>query len=108
MTQTASKMAKARKYNLKEIYDNRPRYVTGPLFRKHLEKQNISVRTFYRDCIILKDDESSIPTDRLEIYAGLLGVTVEALKNYEAPKIKPLAERKIKPLIKKLGIKTSK
>lgn len=56
------------------------------------EEHQISRDTFWRDRNIKIKDTSSIPTDRLDIYAALFGITPDELKNYQV-KIKPLSER---------------
>lgn len=65
-------------------------------------EHDISRSTFLRDRSIKLDDDSSIPTDRLEIYASLFGVSTEDLKNYSPKKIKPLAERRPSPVMQKV------
>jgi hypothetical protein len=62
----------------------------------------ISRDTFYRDRSLTIDDEFSIPSSRLEIYAGLFGVTSDDLKNYPPKKVKPLSERNISKLAKSI------
>lgn len=96
------------KYKINELIDNQPRYVDIESIVAVLEKDyKISRSTFLRDRNTLLHDESSIPTDRLEIYAGLLGVSTDQLKNYPHRKIKPLSERKLSQLSKTI-IKKSK
>lgn len=46
------------------------------------DKHNISRSTFSRDRVIGYDSEASIPTDRLDAYAVVLGVNPDQLKNY--------------------------
>ncbi len=99
-------MAKTLKYNIKKLYDERPRSVTNDYFESLLKRQGLSIRTFYRDCSIAKSSSSSVPIDRLEVYASLFSTTVDELKNYEAPKVKPLSKAKETPITKKLNLKT--
>jgi len=94
------------KYKLNILFQNLPRSVKGRTIWERLAKHGISKSTFYRHCRIKSTSPVSIGLDDLEIYAQLFDVTIDELKNYEAPKIKPLTERAIKPLSKKLGIKT--
>ncbi len=95
------------KYHINRQIGLLPRAISIKAFHDILRSQhNITRDAFYRDRNIEWGSDNSIPSDRLEVYAGLFGVTVDDLKNYDVPKIKPLAERKIKPLSKKLGLKT--
>ena len=56
------------------------------------DEHKISRDTFWRDRNIKLKGTSSIPTDRLDVYAALFGITPDELKNYEV-KIKSLTER---------------
>lgn len=94
------------KYKLNDLYNALPRSITTDTVLAELKKYKIKKGTFYKDCGIKLKDRAVIKSDRLDIYAALFGVTVDELKNYEVPKIKPLAERNIRPLAKRLGIRT--
>jgi hypothetical protein len=92
------------KYNIDHYVKLLPRTIGITQLLEALKKENISRDIFYRDRNLKVANTFSIPIDRLEIYAALFGVTVDELKNYESPKIKPLTERNIK-IAKKLNIK---
>jgi hypothetical protein len=95
------------KYNINHHISLLPRAISIAQFEEILRKDHgITRDSFYRDRNIQLSSDTSIPSDRLEVYAGLFGVSVDELKNYEVKKIKPLAERRIKPIEKKLGIKS--
>ena len=92
------------KYKINDKIDEHPKSVDIELIVGVLESEHsISRSTFLRDrSIKLEDDSSSIPTDRLEIYASLLGASPDDLKNYPQKKIKPLIERKPSNVMEKV------
>lgn len=86
-----------------------PRHITIGAIEKILQKEHsISRDTFYRDRNLSHTDDFSIPSDRLDVYAALLSVSPEELKNYTV-KIRPLTDRKLsdfdKKIINKSGLK---
>lgn len=91
-------MAKAKpKYLINHLISQLPRQISIRDIVKELEQNHgISRVTFYRDRSLTIKDESSIPSDRLDTYAALLGVTPDQLKNYTIKKIVPIANRKAK------------
>jgi hypothetical protein len=98
------------KYNLNHYIDNQPRTITVASIEKILSAEHgISRSTFLRDRSITADSDQSIPVDRLDVYAALLSVSVDQLKNYTTKKVKPLTEREpspdMKKIIKKTGLK---
>jgi hypothetical protein len=91
------------KYLINHYIDLQPRSVGIEQIVSVLEKEHdISRSTFLRDRGIKLDQDASIPTDRLEVYASLLGVSTDELKNYPAKKIKPLAERRPSAVMQKV------
>ena len=95
------------KYHISHFISLQPRHLKiGDIEKILIEEHHISRDTFYRDRNITLKDSNSIPSERLDIYAGLLGVTAEELKNYSV-KVKPLSERKGLDKIKAItGLKT--
>jgi hypothetical protein len=103
-------MAESReyKYKINHYIGLLPRHITiGSIERLLADEHGISRDTFYRDRNVAPDDDFSIPTERLDIYAGLLNITPDELKNYEI-KVKPLVDRKLsdfdKSILKKTGL----
>lgn len=94
-------MAKQLKYKIKQFVDQLPRSISIGSLRDILKKEHgISSDTFYRDCSLSIDDDFSIPSDRMDVYAALLSCTVDELKNFTSKKIKPLSQRKLSPTAK--------
>ena len=95
------------KYNISHFIALQPRHLKiGDIEKILNEEHHISRDTFYRDRNITLEDSSSIPSERLDIYAALFSVTAEELKNYSV-KVKPLSERKDLDRIKSItGLKT--
>jgi hypothetical protein len=99
-------MAKTFKYKINDYIHALPRTISIGRLQKVLQNEHgISSDTFYRDRAIKSDDEFSIPSDRMDVYAGVFGCKVDDLKNFTTKKIKPLHERKLssgeKSIIKK-------
>lgn len=91
------------KYNLNHYISIQPRAITVSKIEDILVKEHrISRSTFQRDRSMPLDSEQSIPSDRLDIYAALFGVTVDELKNYTIKSVKPLNERKPSDLMVKV------
>lgn len=83
------------KYSINEKLDQLPRRITIQKIEAILKNDyGISRDTFYRDRNMQVDDPGSIPSERLDIYAALFGVTPDELKNYTVS-VKPLSERKL-------------
>lgn len=102
------KMAKEKfKYKINDQIALQPRHITIDAIIGILSDHGISRDTFYRDRNVLIEDDFSIPSERLDVYAQLFGVTTDELKNYTPKKIKPLSERKQSELAKTI-IKKSK
>lgn len=100
------------KYSINDKIEDLPKSISVEVIINVLEKDHqISRSTFLRDRNIAIDDTTSIPTDRLEIYAALFGCSTDQLKNYPIKKIKPLSERNLssvaKTVIKKAGLRKS-
>lgn len=90
------------KYHLEHFLSLRPASITMQQIEDILQKDHgISRSTFLRDRSITKNSDKSIPSDRLDIYAALLNVSVDDLKNYTV-KVKPLQDRKPSELMKKV------
>lgn len=101
------------KYNINFEIGQQPRSITIGQIEKILSKEHgISRDTFYRDRNLLLNDDFSIPSERLDIYAALFNVTADQLKNYQTKKITPLVERKpsetMKKVIKRTGLTKAK
>lgn len=95
------------KYLLDHYIGQQPQSLGIEGIIKILENEhNISRSTFHRDRAIDLSDETSIPLDRMDVYAGLFGVTINDLKNYVSKPIKPLSERKQSQLAKSIIKKT--
>lgn len=93
------------KYNINREIGLQPRSITIAQIEKILSKEHgISRDTFYRDRSLLVDDDFSIPSDRLDVYAALFGVTPDELKNYSV-KVTPLSDRKLIKKIARTGLK---
>jgi hypothetical protein len=83
------------KYHINHHISLLPRAMSIGMLQSILKKDHGIARvTFYRDRNMLIDDPSSIPSDRLDIYAALFGVRPEEPKNYTL-NVKPLSERKL-------------
>lgn len=81
------------KYKLSEIIDQKlPRSITIADLEAELAKEGISKFTFYRDRYLTIKSRRDIPSARLDVYAALLGVTANELKNYTV-KVKPITDR---------------
>ena len=95
------------KYHISHFIALQPRRLKiGDIEKILTEEHHISRDTFYRDRNITLKDSNSIPSERLDIYAALFGVTAEELKNYSV-NVKPLSERKDLDKIKSItGLKT--
>jgi hypothetical protein len=94
------------KYKINEQLGLLPRSTTIGQIEKILKKEHgISRDTFYRDRSMTIDDTLSIPSERLDIYAALLSVSAESLKNYTV-KVKPLRERNSSSTIAKVKART--
>lgn len=96
------------KYNINHYISLLPRHISiGSIERILAADHGISRDTFYRDRSLLPGDDASIPSERLDIYAGLLNVTPDQLKNYTV-NVKPLVERKATEfdtsILKKTGL----
>lgn len=97
------------KYNINHYIDQLPRHISiGSIERLLSKEHGISRDTFYRDRNLTQDSDFSIPSERLDIYAALLSVTPDQLKNYTVT-VKPLVERKAsefdKHILKRSGLK---
>lgn len=91
------------KYNINHFISIQPREITVASIEHILEKEHgISKSTFLRDRMMPLDAETSIPSDRLDIYAALFSITVAELKNYTMKRVKPLIERKPSELMQKV------
>lgn len=91
------------KYNINHYISIQPREITIASIEKILlSEYGISKSTFLRDRMMDRDAETSIPSDRLDIYAALFSVTVDELKNYTMKRVKPLIERKPSELMQKV------
>jgi hypothetical protein len=91
------------KYKINEHILVLPRHITVGSIEKILKKDHgISRAAFYRDRNVELDDAYSIPSERLDIYASLFGVTIEDMKNYTSKKIKPLFERKFTGIMQRI------
>ena len=95
------------KYHISHFIALQPRHMKiGDIEKILAEEHGISRDTFYRDRNLTVRDSNSIPSERLDIYAALFGVTAEELKNYSV-NVKPLSERKDLDKIKSItGLKT--
>jgi hypothetical protein len=95
------------KYHITHFIALQPRRLKiGDIEKILSEEHHISRDTFYRDRNISLKDSTSIPSERLDIYAALFGVSAEELKNYSVS-VKPLSERKDLDKIKLItGLKT--
>jgi len=96
-----TQMAKL-KYNIQAHLDELPARVKISDIAAMLATYKISYDTFARDKKILATDRTSIPSDRLQVYAGLFDCSIEDLINTKK-KVKPIVK---KSLAKRLGINT--
>lgn len=81
------------KYNINHHISLLPRHIAISDIEKILKSTHkISRDTFYRDRNLLTESDTSIPSDRLDIYASLFGCSVEELKNYSVKKGKTILE----------------
>lgn len=71
------------KYNLNHKISLLPRGIYIEDIITLLEKHGISRDMFYRDRKIEAGSDQSIPSDRLDAYALVLGCTADDLKNYQ-------------------------
>lgn len=97
------------KYHINHFISLLPKTITIASIEHVLKAEHgISRDTFYRDRNLLVDDDFSIPSERLDIYAALLGVTSDELKNYKIKKTKPMVDRKpsdvMQKVIKRTGL----
>lgn len=104
------KMKQKFKYNINHYISIQPREITISKIEDILENEHsISRSTFLRDRSMPLNSDQSIPSDRLDIYAALFGVTLDELKNYTLKRVKPLNERKpsdlMNKVIKRTGLK---
>lgn len=91
------------KYNINHQISLLPRSIGIEEIVRIVEKEHgISRSTFNRDRNTDIGDDSSIPSERLDVYAGLFGVKADELKNYTVKKIKPISERKQSALSKSI------
>lgn len=90
------------KYTINSYLDELPSKISISDITKRLADYQITYDTFNRDRKIKITDRTSIPSDRLEVYAGLFGCTIEQLINTRK-KIKPIIKASVS---KRLGIKT--
>lgn len=98
--------AKKFKYKINDQISLLPRTMTIGEIEKILKKEHgISRDTFYRDRNITTEDSTSIPSERLDVYAALFNISSDDLKNYTI-KAKPLSERKPSSLMTKIIKKT--
>ena len=63
-----------------------------PDFEALVKKYGISRGTFQRDRALVHTDTTSIPSDRLDIYAALFSVSSDDLKNYKVA-VKPIQSK---------------
>lgn len=72
------------KYNINHHISLLPREISiGNIEEVLLKSYGITRDAFYRDRNFLISEPGSIPTDRLDAYAILFGVTTDELKNYK-------------------------
>jgi hypothetical protein len=69
------------KYKINEQIETLPRQISIAEVVTLLERNGIPRHTFFRDRKIEIDSESSIPTDRLQIYAKFFDCQLEDLLN---------------------------
>ena len=89
------------KYNINTYLAELPARITMKEITKELQPHKITYDTFNRDRKIEATESTSIPSDRLQVYAGLFGCTIDDLINTKK-KVKPIVKN---TLTKKLGIK---
>lgn len=93
------------KYNINAYLAELPSRITINDICDQLRKDHgITYDTFNRDRKIKATDVKSIPSDRLQVYAGLFDCSIEDLINTKK-KVKPIIKSS---LAKRLGIKTKK
>lgn len=96
------------KYKINHYISVQPREITVSKIEEILMKEHgISRSTFQRDRSMPVNSEQSIPSDRLDVYAQLFGITVDELKNYTLKRIKPLVERQPSELMQKVIKRTN-
>ena len=83
------------KYAINEQLGMLPRNMTIADVTDHLKKNGITRDSFYRDREILYGAESSIPSDRLFIYAKVFDCPVQDLLNQEI-KAKSIRQKNLK------------
>lgn len=90
-----SKLKPKYKYALEEQLDMLPRHMTIAEVEEHLKKHEISRDAFYSDRRITFGSKSSIPSDRLFIYAKVFDCPVQDLLNQEI-KAKSIRQKNLK------------
>lgn len=94
------------KYNINSYLAELPTRITiSDICDRLRAEYDITYDTFNRDRKIELNSKTSIPSDRLQVYAGLFDCTIDELIN-NRKKIKPLI--KVSSVTKRLGIKTKK
>ena len=94
-----SKRRKAKpkyKYSLNEQVGALPRTTVIGDVVKHLEAYGISRNEFYADRKIPFGAKSSIPSDRLFIYARVFDCNVEDLLNHDIPQAESIRQKRLK------------
>jgi hypothetical protein len=104
--------SKEYKYRINEIIEQLPRSMTIGKIESILKAEHqISRDSFFRDRTLKISDRSSIPSERLDVYAALFNCSADDLKNYQPKAVKPLTERApsqaMQKIIKKNGLKKS-
>lgn len=89
------------KYNINHYLDELPARIKMAQIADLIKPYKITYATFNRDRQIESTDSTSIPSDRLQVYAGLFGCTIDDLINTKK-KVKPIVKN---TLTKRLGIK---
>ena len=75
-------VARKVKYRINHILSMQPMHVSIDLIIKRAEKEfGIAKETFNSDRSISVEEETVIPIDRLQVYATLLGTSIEALSD---------------------------
>lgn len=94
------------KYNINHQISLLPRQISIENVAELLEQEHgISKSTFNRDRFLTIGDSTSIPVDRLDVYAALFGVASDSLKNYKVD-VTPISQRDPSNLMKKISKRT--